>query len=121
MAYLKGLGSAADSIKDMTETLESVDSLMKTADPFVKMALQTFKTAVSTNPAMFDSAISWVPEPFKAQIKAAAGSTPPAKEKQKASAQATAAFDWKPILIGGGVLGGVVAIIAIVRSRKKKG
>lgn len=121
MAYFKGLGAAADSVKDMTETLKSVNSLMKTADPFMKMALQTFKTAVSANPAMFNSAIAWVPEPMQSQIKAAASSSP-TKEKQKtASAQAAAPFDWKPILIGGGVLGGVVAVIAIVRSRKKKG
>jgi len=110
------LGSS--QVEDATKALNSVNDLMKAADPFMKMALQTFKTAVSMNPAMLDSALSIVPEPMRGQIKKSLVDAP-AKEKSKgASTQAVASFNWTPWAIGGGALAALAIGVAVVRRKK---
>lgn len=109
----------ASQVDDATKALNSVNELMKAADPFMKMALTTFKTAVSVNPGMLDSALSIVPEPMKSQIKASLVDKP-AKEKSKsASTQSAAPTNWTPWYIGGGVLAALAVGVAVVRRKKK--
>jgi hypothetical protein len=119
--YVGSLGSlgSASSVSDATKALESVNKLMQTADPFMKMALQTFKTAVSVNPAMLDSALAVVPEPFKSQIKASLATGPaPTPKASTATKSVSSSINWTPWLIGGGVVGGGLALFLVSRRKK---